>query len=210
MTLKAHQTLFNSQLLAFVIMAISLFSCSQEGKETAFSSLPSVSSEVVVLKDSVQLIPAKGLVFYHGKPFTGTSVLFFNAIKIESIDYVNGKKNGWYRKWYPDGMLSFESEYKTGKQDGTSKTWWKNGQLRSESHFENSVATGVQLQWYKSGAKFKRINLANGREEGLQQSWRENGKLYNNYEAKNGRIFGLKRANLCYELEDEEVKYKDK
>jgi antitoxin component YwqK of YwqJK toxin-antitoxin module len=191
-------------------MTVSLFSCSQESNETASStSLPLVSSKVI-LKDSVQLIPAKGLVYYDGKPFTGTSVLFSDTVKIESIDYMNGKRNGWYRKWYPNGMLSFEAEYKIGKRDGTAKTWWKNGKLRSESHFENSVANGVQLQWYKSGAKFKRMNLVNGKEEGLQQSWRENGKLYNNYEAKNGRIFGLKRANLCYELEDEKVKYKDK
>lgn len=48
----------------------------------------------------------------------------------------------------------------------------------------------------------------NGREEGMQKAWRENGKIYNNYEAKNGRIFGLKRANLCYELENEEVQFK--
>jgi antitoxin component YwqK of YwqJK toxin-antitoxin module len=191
-------------------MTISLFSCSQESNEMASSPSLSPVSSGVILKDSVKLIPTKGLVYYHGKPFTGTSVLFADTVKIESIDYINGKRNGFYRKWYPSGMLSFESEYKIGKQDGTAKTWWKNGQLRSESHFEKSVGNGVQLQWYKSGAKFKRMNLVNGREEGLQQSWRENGKLYNNYEAKNGRVFGLKRANLCYELEDEKVQYKDK
>ncbi len=66
------------------------------------------------------------------------------------------------------------------------------------------------MQWYKGGAKFKELNLVNGREEGLQKAWRENGKIYNNYEAKNGRIFGLKRSNLCYKLEDEEVQTKDK
>ena len=33
----------------------------------------------------------------------------------------------------------------------------------------------------------------------------QNGKIYNNYEAKNGRIFGLKRASLCFQLEDEIV-----
>jgi antitoxin component YwqK of YwqJK toxin-antitoxin module len=65
------------------------------------------------------------------------------------------------------------------------------------------VPHGIQKQWYQSGAKFKHLSLNHGIEEGLQQSWRENGKIYNNYEAKNGRIFGLKRANLCYELEEE-------
>ena len=49
------------------------------------------------------------------------------------------------------------------------------------------------------------MTIVNGREEGMQQAWRRNGKIYNNYEAKNGRIFGLKRANLCFQLEEEIV-----
>lgn len=46
-----------------------------------------------------------------------------------------------------------------------------------------------------------------GREEGLQQAFRRNGYLYANYEARNGRIFGLKKAALCYGLEDENIQY---
>ncbi|MFK7981436.1 MAG: toxin-antitoxin system YwqK family antitoxin, partial [Saprospiraceae bacterium] len=69
------------------------------------------------------------------------------------------------------------------------------------------IGNGEQKEYYKSGAKFKLKHLINGKEEGIQQSWRENGKIYNNYEAKNGRIFGLKRASLCYELEEEIVQY---
>ncbi len=30
-----------------------------------------------------------------------------------------------------------------------------------------------------------------------------------NYEAKNGRIFGLKRADLCYALNDEKITFND-
>ncbi|RMG79000.1 MAG: toxin-antitoxin system YwqK family antitoxin, partial [Bacteroidetes bacterium] len=79
----------------------------------------------------------------------------------------------------------------------------------SLSNYENGIPHGVQMQWYSNGAKFKRINLVYGKEEGLQQSWRKNGKLYNNYEAKNGRIFGLKRANLCFQLDNENITYED-
>lgn len=79
--------------------------------------------------------------------------------------------------------------------------------MRSESSFTEGIAHGTQRQWYKSGALFKEINLVEGKEEGMQKAWRENGKIYNNYQARNGRIYGLKRANLCYELDDEEVQY---
>ncbi len=161
-----------------------------------------------VTANLLELNPVKGLVYYKNEPFTGVSATYMGDDKLFStIDYVDGKKHGSFKKWYPDGTLSYQGNYVLGKKQGYSKSWWKNGVQRSEANFEKGVAHGIQLQWYKSGAKFKRLHLNYGKEEGLQQSWRENGKLYCNYEARNGRIFGLKRANLCYELEDENVKY---
>ena len=52
---------------------------------------------------------------------------------------------------------------------------------------------------------FQKINLNMGREEGVQQAFRKNGALFANYEAKDGRIFGLKRATLCFSLEEEDI-----
>ena len=158
--------------------------------------------------DSLELLPDLGLVYYQKRPFTGTGITYFsNGFKAITIDYKNGKREGKYRKWFEEGLISFEASYSEGKRHGTTRSWWRNGNLRSEANYEMGIAQGVQQQWYASGAKFKRIHLLDGKEEGLQQSWRENGKLYNNYEAKNGRIFGLKRANLCYELNNEIVQY---
>ncbi len=201
---------FNKGLI-FSSLLVGLISCQQKKQDISPISVLTQVPNIVVIEDSLNLRPTEGLVYHKEKPFSGTSIAYFeNGVEAVRIDYLNGKKHGLYQKWFEDGTLSFESQYVKGKQHGNSKTWWKNGQLRSESSFENGVAHGLQLQWYQSGAKFKRRQLVEGREEGLQQSWRENGKLYNNYEAKNGRIFGLKRANLCYKLEDEEIQYGDK
>ena len=163
-----------------------------------------------VQADSLRLHPAEGLVYCRGEVFTGTSVTYYgNGHLASQIDFFNGKKHGFYRKWYEDGQISFESHYMAGSQDGMTCSWWRNGNKRSASTYRQGVPHGQQMQWYKSGAKFKIIHLADGREEGLQQAWRENGKLYNNYEARNGRTFGLKRANLCYALEDESIQIED-
>ncbi|MEM6326480.1 MAG: toxin-antitoxin system YwqK family antitoxin, partial [Bacteroidota bacterium] len=64
-----------------------------------------------------------------------------------------------------------------------------------------------QRQWYRSGALFKELHLVEGREDGLQRAWRENGDLYSNYEARDSRIYGLRRATLCYELDDEQITF---
>lgn len=163
---------------------------------------------ISVHKSELEMHPNLGLMLFKNQPFSGTSLRFYNEdVNAESIQYINGKRHGLYQKWFPDGTLSFEANYLDGLQHGKTRTWWKNGNLRSEAYYENGVANGIQKQWYKSGAKFKEMSIINGKEEGLQKAWRENGKIYNNYEAKNGRIFGLKRANLCYQLEDENVQY---
>lgn len=169
---------------------------------------PMSVSTAVINKELLTHEPTEGLTLYKGEPFSGTAVEeYADGTCAVTIDYVRGKREGAYRKWFVDGSLSFESQYVAGRQHGETKSWWKNGNLRSHNRMEKGKANGLQEQWYKSGAKFKAMQLVNGQEEGLQQSWRENGKLYNNYEARDGRIFGLKRANLCFSLENEDVVY---
>lgn len=162
-----------------------------------------------ILKKEVELHPGEGLVYYKDQPFTGTTILnYANGKVAEHIEYRNGRQEGYYRKWFDTGLLSYEATYRQGYLNGEATSWWKNGNIRSHSQYEEGMMDGVQTQWYKSGAKFKERNITMNREVGLQRSWRENGKLYNNYEARNGRIFGLKRANLCYSVNDEEIQFK--
>ncbi len=190
--------------LLFVLM-----SC---GKQAILSDQPNENYELlkkIVTHDSLVLRPNEGLVYLESRPFTGTGInQYARGRQARSIQYLAGKKEGLYQKWFEDGTLSYEAHYRKGKRVGTAKSWWKNGQLRSISRYENGVLHGKQEQWYKSGALFKEMILAMGKEEGMQKAWRENGKIYNNYEAKNGRIFGLKRANLCYELDNEITQFK--
>ncbi|WP_273444373.1 toxin-antitoxin system YwqK family antitoxin [Neolewinella agarilytica] len=169
---------------------------------------PAPVSTAVINKELLTHASTEGITLYKGEPFSGTAVEeYADGTPAVAIDYVKGKREGYYRKWFADGSLSFESQYLAGRQHGETRSWWKNGNLRTHNRMEKGIANGLQEQWYKSGAKFKAMQLVNGQEEGLQQSWRENGKLYNNYEARDGRIFGLKRANLCFSLENEDLVY---
>ena len=188
--------LIRSYLACFSLL---LASCSQ-------ADFPAVQVNASHLK----LNAGQGLVYYMGKPFSGTSVArYANGRNSITIDYDLGKKDGKHLKWFDDGTLSYEAHYKTGKLHGAVKTWWRSGTLRSQGNYSLGKVDGTQRQWYKSGALFKQLNYTMGLQEGMQKAWRQNGKIYNNYEAKNGRIFGLKRANLCYQLEDEIVQLND-
>ena len=207
MIIKASQILF-SKIIFAAALALFFAGCQQNVKTTC-NYLPVFELDSVS-KDDLKLMVNEGLYMHENSPFSGYAVEYFAGNNLETVTLFQcGKKHGSLKKWFESGVKSYSAEYTDGKLDGISSTWWRNGKLRSTSNFKDGVPEGVQLQWYKSGAKFKVRQLANGIEDGIQQSWRENGKIYNNYEAKNGRIFGLKRANLCYELTDEEVVYND-
>ena len=205
MTIKELQAIFNKS--CFLFSFIFFFNRQDKAvKKDVASSAQIGMSEVLILKSKLVFKQNIGLVYYQDKPFSGVSVLYYtNGKKAETVDYINGEKEGAFKNWFQDGLLSFEAFYSKGKLNGISRSWWSNSNLRSESIFVNGIANGIQKQWYVSGEKFKQMTIVNGKEEGMQQAWRRNGKIYNNYEAKNGRIFGLKRANLCFQLEEEIV-----
>lgn len=197
------------KLLVFVIL-FGLVACNGSWQKSATAIAIDIEGENLVLFTELELHPTIGLVYSQGKPFTGTKLIPFESGAIaEKVQYLKGKKHGYHRKWFPDGQLGYEAKMLNGKHDGTAHTWWSNGNMRSESRYQAGQLHGKQVQWYQSGALFKERHIVMGREEGQQRAWRENGKIYNNYQAKNGRIFGLKRANLCFQLDDELVQYAD-
>lgn len=182
--------------------------CNKKTETTVITQNSSTIAHAANLKVPFTDLDLKnGRYYYKDKPFNGEALQYHNngnSIS-EKTTFRNGKKHGKQEKYFKDGTLSFLANYSNGLRNGKVISWWKSGNKRSESNYVIGIANGKQYQWYPNGSKFKTITLVNGKEEGLQQSWRQNGKLYNNYEAKNGRIFGLKRATLCFQLEDEKL-----
>jgi len=134
-----------------------------------------------------------------------------NNSLIEKTGILNGKKQNKATWWYPDGHIKELANYDKGKLHGEKKRWSSDTShiLIAQLNYHLGKAHGVQKLWYPTGEFYKHLNLNKGKEEGIQQAYRKNGDLYANYEAKNGRIFGLRKAALCYGLEDEKVQYEN-
>ncbi|WP_229333395.1 toxin-antitoxin system YwqK family antitoxin [Glaciecola sp. MH2013] len=150
----------------------------------------------------------RGQRLYKKQPFSGTVYSHHSNGDIATEDqFVNGRREGFARKWFVGGILGYESFYLSNARDGVSRTWWFDGTPRSEFFYVNGKPEGTAWQWYRSGNKFKKFHYKDGKPSGLQQAWRENGKLVSNFEYKNGRIYGLKKANSCVGLEDEQISF---
>ncbi len=165
-----------------------------------------VIENVTRFKEELTLNQLEGTWYYKNEPYNGYSIsIHANGTLVEKIGFYNGKREGIAKKWSENGVLRATYHYKNNRLEGSYKSWWENGQLAQEANYVNGNIEGVEKRWYPNGQLAKERNLKNGREEGLQKAWLQNGKLYVNYEAKNGRIFGLRRANSCYQLENEIV-----
>lgn len=174
---------------------------------TAISSplWSSLFTPSVVDKSAIS-INRSGERVYNNKPFTGEVVSYHPSGQlIKSDQFVNGRRHGHAKRWFTDGLLSYETNYIQGLRDGLEQSWWFNGKLRSQTHFVNGKAEGEAWNWYRNGAKFKKYNYTAGKPTGLQQGWRQNGQLFTNFEYKNGRIYGLRKSNTCVGLKDEAV-----
>lgn len=175
-------------------------------KKTEYKIIPNLQ----IAKEQLELNQLEGKWYFKNEPFSGYSVVYHpNRIVAERIGFYHGKRQGLAQKFYPDRLLQKEFYYQANKLDGIVKIWSPNPNsiLIVKSNYVKGVRHGVQTKWYHNGQMLRQTNLNMGKEEGMQKAWLKNGKIYINYEAKNGRTFGLKKANLCYELEDEVIQF---
>lgn len=64
----------------------------------------------------------------------------------------NGKPNGKYVEYYPDGTLAEASYYKNGELDGKLEEYYDDGKLRTTQQFINGLFTG-EIIGYRSNGK---------------------------------------------------------
>ncbi len=140
------------------------------------------------------------------QPYSGYAISYHpDSTLKEKTGILNGRKEHQTKQWYSDGQLKQVANYHKGKLHGEKKVWSSDTVLLSHLNYQSGKPHGAQKTWYPTGELHKKLNLNRGKEEGIQQAFRKNGALYANYEAKEGRIFGLKKASLCFGLENEDV-----
>ncbi len=207
----------NRFCLIVLLVGTFLTSCSNKKTSKIPHAINSVSEHLAIPDTTVN----KSSLFYdekisrwklNGRLYSGYALSLFpdGSVK-EKFGLLKGRKHNEAIRWYADGHCKLIANYQYGKLHGDKKTWSSDSSHILISHLKYVAGKlhGEQKKWYTTGELFKRMNLNMGKEDGLQQAFRKNGGLYVNYEAKNGRIFGLKRAKLCYELNDEKISFND-
>jgi len=177
-------------------------------RDNSFTGSLTEIPNVTVDKSVLQYNNKISLWLLNEQPYSGYAVSSHEDSTLkEKISILDGRKENQTKHWYPKGNLKQVANYHKGKLHGEKKVWSSDAVLLSHLNYQSGKPHGEQKTWYPTGELHKKLNLNGGREEGIQQAFRKNGALYANYEAKEGRIFGLKKASLCFGLENENIQY---
>jgi antitoxin component YwqK of YwqJK toxin-antitoxin module len=133
----------------------------------------------------------------------GTRTIYYEGTdKVsQSIEYKNGKKEGWWLEFYENGnpkvksfyvndslqdssvyhhkngALSDIQFYKKGKREGCWKKFNEKGMLVHEANYMNNYKEGISKTYtYNSGRLLEQLNFKEGIKEGKQEYFYNSGK----------------------------------
>jgi len=90
--------------------------------------------------------------------------------------FVNGKEEGFHRRWHKNGQLKREGNYINGKPEGLHRWWYKNGQLEAEGNFVNAKEDGLWRLWFENGQLKAEGNYVDGEMVGKGRTFNMYGK----------------------------------
>jgi antitoxin component YwqK of YwqJK toxin-antitoxin module len=137
----------------------------------------------------------------------GLKVVHFQGTDVvrQTIEYKNGKKNGFFTEYYRDGKIKAKQYFIDNQKDDTSLMFHENGQLRSLQTYKNKLKDGCWKEFNKKGKLYSeiyfkkdlldststiytyhtgkvltQITYKNGLKNGLERRYYNNGKLRSN------------------------------
>ena len=144
----------------------------------------------------------------HGKwTFTGKDFPNKNIPKTQKVEegyYVNGRKEGTWTKFFPDGGIQLKGTYNNNRPQGTYTRYYPNGKIAEQGDFQANGYKGLLLRYHENGQLAYRANFNNqGQESGKVSYYHPNGKLALSYTVKNGQVQGhVARYNTSGQLQN--------
>ncbi len=196
-----HQVLLVNKIITIFLLSTALLSCSAPVKRAT-------DLNRLLNKDEQQVALLNGLMMVNNQPFTGTLFTLFGKTTdtAEIMNYLNGREEGEWKKFYPSKKIKEKRYFKNGQKTGEYLSWWENGRQQLQYYFAADEYEGTCREWNETGMLNKVMHYKKGHEDGHQQWWYDQGKVKANYIIKDGRRFGLLGTKNCINVSDSIIK----
>ena len=134
--------------------------------------------------DSNDLVERDGLWYkkFTNEPFTG------NSKGERQGKIIDGKEEGEWVAYFPNGQLFRKWNYQDGKPEGEWFRYHPNGQICFKSNYKDGKREGAQYFYSDDGQLVWRTNYKDGKEEGEQLHYYDNGQLMRKSIYKDGNL----------------------
>lgn len=110
---------------------------------------------------------------------------------IEEGFYKNNRKEGSWKKYYPNGKVEHVLNYLNGKLDGIATFYYKNGKKKEEGTWKKNRWVGEYKYFYKTGGLRNEWKYnETGKRTGIQRYYYENGQVKLEGAWENGKESG--------------------
>jgi len=97
---------------------------------------------------------------------------------VEKGNYENGRKQGLWKKYYPNGRLKSEITYVNSRPKGPYTLYYDNGKVEEKGNWERTKNTGSFKRYHPNGKLAQEFKFtASGKRSGAQRYYYENGNL---------------------------------
>lgn len=123
-----------------------------------------------------------------GKRHGYTREFYRNGVLKARQFYVNDSLDDTSAIYYPDGKLQSLQVYKNKRKHGCWKEYNKEGKLYSEIFFKNGFLDSTSSNYtYRTGRLLTRVTYKRGRKNGLEERYYANGKPLSRMQYDDGR-----------------------
>ena len=99
------------------------------------------------------------------------------VLKYEGITDEDGKRQGVWKEFYPNGELKSEGNYVNSKQEGVWNFYFENQKIEVKGSYKNGKKEGRWYWNYPNGALLQEENWRNGKLDGEFLEYNENGEI---------------------------------
>jgi len=191
----AHPARLQNKLL-WLVLLYHFAHCTQQSQKE-------IVKRIINAKD-VRFVMRNGVAWWGNEPFSGTVYMLYpgtgDTAWIES--FTNGKEEGVWKKFFPNGRLNEQRGFIDGKKSGEFIAYWESGKKQLQYFFKDGEYEGTCREWNRDGLLVREMNYHNGYEEGAQKQFYDNGKIRSNYIVHNGKRYGLLGTKSCVNVSD--------
>jgi antitoxin component YwqK of YwqJK toxin-antitoxin module len=145
-----------------------------------FSSITVAQSYEVIDGDTINLVDENGLKQGFWRIFGRMKKLpeYQPDQVVEEGTYKDSKKNGLWKRFFPNGKVKDEIEYVNNRPNGYYRTYYENGQIQEEGIWQRNRNVGQFKRYYENGQVAQEFNFnETGKRDGKQVYYYENGQI---------------------------------